>query len=102
MPEVCDTLTQVVFAHVYGIALLHEPESLFGVLGSLVICVGVVAVSWPANKAKDTTTASKLDLVQYSTIPEESTAVEMAPLVEDDSGRQSVDKAAERKGELGV
>ena len=93
---------QVVFAHIYGIALLHDPESLWGVLGSLVICIGVVAVSWPANRPRDTIAASKSDLVQYSTIPEESTTVEMAPLVADDSGSQSMDKAAERKGDLGV
>ena len=102
MPQACNTLLQVVFAHLYGIALLHDPESLFGVLGSLVICIGVVAVSWPANKPKDTMAASKFDLIQYSTIPEESTTVEMAPMVADISGRQSMDKAAERKDDLRV
>ena len=44
---------QVVFGHLYGIAIFHDSISLYKLLGSTVICWGVVAVSWPSKDKGD-------------------------------------------------
>lgn len=64
--RLCDDLcthVQVVFGHLYGIFLLHDPESFYGILGSLVICVGVIAVSWPSRAADAPALDSKADAI---------------------------------------
>lgn len=66
----------MVFGYLYGIFLFHDPNSVLSISGSIVICIGVVAVSWPLKS--DTVSeveAPKPDL-------EDATVVEMAPLVE--------------------
>ena len=44
---------QVVFAYLYGLAFLGEAVQAVSVAGSLVICVGVLATSWPRKTATD-------------------------------------------------
>ena len=40
-----DILVQVLCAHVFGVALLHEAETLYGLAGSAAIAAGVITVN---------------------------------------------------------
>lgn len=89
--EVCIVTMQVVFAHLYGILLLHDPESFLGVLGSLVICCGVVAVSCSQPRSTEEGESAKLEtlsevLHSASEAPhstDDAAIVELLPLVKD-------------------
>lgn len=61
---------QVVFGYIYGIAIFHDSISLYGLLGSSVICLGIVAVSWPSKDKGD----------QYHIISDALPHQEMRPL----------------------
>lgn len=41
---------QVVFGYLFGLFIFHDKFSVLGLLGSAIICLGVVAVSWPSKK----------------------------------------------------
>ena len=70
-------MMQVVFGYLYGIFIFHDAHNLLGIFGSLIICLGVVAVSWPSKDTQPGTEESpKPDL-------ENATILEMAPLVEE-------------------
>ena len=67
---------QVVFGYIYGILVFHDAHNVLGILGSFVICAGVIAVSWPQKKTDPLPQElGKSDL-------EDSAILEMAPLVE--------------------
>lgn len=66
-------LLQVVFGYAYGIFIFNDAHNILGILGSIIICLGVAAVSWPS---KDPHPSLAEDLK-----PEETTVLEMAPLL---------------------
>ena len=64
------------FGYIYGILVFHDAHTVLGILGSFVICAGVIAVSWPQETPESAPEdLSKSDL-------EDSAILEMAPLVE--------------------
>ena len=71
---------QVLYGTIFGSVLLHESVSLLGILGSLVICVGVIAVSWPSKSSP----AAVVKGAEGS-IERETEVLELCPLVEDDT-----------------
>lgn len=57
---------QVVFGYIFGLVIFHDPLSILGLAGSGLICLGVLAVTWPARSATD----------RYSAISEPSLDIE--------------------------
>ena len=76
---------QVVFGYLYGVFIFHDSHNLIGVMGSALICIGVVAVSWPA-KESDTSETQPADLVtaskQSSMALQDYTVLELTPVDE--------------------
>ena len=67
----------------YGILLLHDPESVLGVLGSIVICCGVIGVNWSQPKPTEGGEGAKPQpLPNTAHITDDSALVEMLPLVD--------------------
>ena len=70
---------QVVFGYIYGVAIFHDSINLYGLLGSTVICLGVVAVSWPSKDKGD-----KYHIISDAMLHQELSTAEAGSNLDDD------------------
>lgn len=70
---------QVVFGYLYGLSVFHDPLDLYGLLGSMIICSGVVAVTWPRRGASPDPVLGAASLPSQQTV-----SYEGLPLLDND------------------
>jgi drug/metabolite transporter (DMT)-like permease len=92
---------QVVFGYFYGIFIFHDSHSIIGIFGSMIICVGVAAVSWPSKTTHPVSPdAQPSDLVaasKQSTLAlQDYTILELSPLIKEEHTKSSVPLVANR------